>query len=94
MAKMLRKLDNYEKMYGVTQGKLQMSQERFSEMQKRYFAVCRELALAVGSDEKTDDVEARNIAENIIITSDEALKKNRIQNDILPTSSADNGAAN
>lgn len=94
MAKMLRKLDNYEKMYGVSQGKLQMSQERFAEMQKRYFAVCRELALAVGSDESADDMAVRNVAENIIIASEQTLKNNRSHAETLSLNNADSKVAN
>ncbi len=70
IARLLRKSENYEKMHAASQGKLQMSIERFTEMQKRYFAVCRELALAVGGEPNANDEQTRNIAEDIVAASD------------------------
>ena len=65
VARLLRKAEQLEKMNGVTHGKLQMAQERFSELQRRYFAVCRELALAAGKGPEVSDQQARDVAEAI-----------------------------
>lgn len=70
IARLLRKSENYEKMHAASQGKLQLSIERFTEMQKRYFAVCRELALAVGGEANASEERARIIAEDIVAASD------------------------
>lgn len=65
VARLLRKAEQLEKMNGVTHGKLQMAQERFSELQRRYFAVCRELAIAAGKEPEVSDQQARDVAEAI-----------------------------
>jgi DNA repair exonuclease SbcCD ATPase subunit len=70
IVRLLRKSENYEKMYAASQGKLQLSIERFTEIQKRYFAVCRELALAVGGEPNANEEQSRNIAEDIVAASD------------------------
>ncbi|MBH1988955.1 MAG: hypothetical protein I8H75_05160 [Myxococcaceae bacterium] len=66
MGRMQRKAEHAEKLLAATRGKLQMSQERFSEMQKRYFGVCRELALASGQALGTSDEEVRVQAEDLV----------------------------
>jgi uncharacterized membrane-anchored protein YjiN (DUF445 family) len=66
MGRLLKKSEHAEKLLGATRGKLQMSQERFAEMQKRYFGVCRELALASGQALAMTDEEIRNQAEDLV----------------------------
>lgn len=72
VGRLLRKAEHAEKLLGATRGKLQMSQERFSEMQKRYFGVCRELALASGqvlTSHVTDEA-IRNQAEDLLVVTE------------------------
>ena len=45
IARFYRKANQYEKLYSVLSGKLNLSQEKYNELQKKYFEVCRELAL-------------------------------------------------
>lgn len=59
MIKFYKRAKQYERLYGLTRGKVQLAQERYFDLQRRYFAVCRELALMAGkkidfSKEKTD----------------------------------------
>lgn len=63
LARYYRKAEHFEKLHSVAQGQLQLAQDRFNEQQKRYFAVCRELAVVAGKS-PSSDVEARNIAES------------------------------
>ncbi|MEI6806750.1 MAG: hypothetical protein WCK49_09645 [Myxococcaceae bacterium] len=73
MGRLLRKAEHAEKLLGATRGKLQMSQERFSEMQKRYFGVCRELALASGQALAISDEEIRNQAEDLVAVTEQGV---------------------
>ena len=64
MARHYRKGEEYEKLYNVAQGQLNASKERNSEMQKRYYAVCRELAvLATGNDAISEEDAASAVSE-------------------------------
>jgi hypothetical protein len=74
MGKLIKKADHAEKLFAATRGKLQMSQERFAEMQKRYFGVCRELALATGQNLTLGDEEARDKAEDLLDVSDKGVQ--------------------
>lgn len=69
-----RKAEHAEKLLAATRGKLQMSQERFSEMQKRYFGVCRELALASGQALGASDEEIRNQAEDLVAVTEKGIE--------------------
>ncbi len=73
LARLLRKSEQHERLHAVAQGKFQLAQERFGELQKRYFAVCRELALAVGQDPTVSNGEARHTAEALIKASEESV---------------------
>lgn len=75
LARYYRKGEEFERLYGVSQGKLLLSQERQQELQRRYYAVCRELALLAGqpADESSTDEEARQIAETVVNRSDAAM---------------------
>lgn len=86
LARVLKKSEHYEKMHGIAQGKFQMAQERYTEMQKRYFAVCRELALAAGQEPSISDEEARNAAEDIIARAE--VPAAAIQSESTPSSEA------
>lgn len=72
MGRLLRKAEHAEKLLGATRGKLQMSGERFAEMQKRYFGVCRELALASGQALALTDEDIRNQAEDLVAVTEQA----------------------
>lgn len=65
-ARVYRKAEHHERLHGIARAKLQLAQEKFTELQKRYFSVCRELALAVGKEENIAPAEARNFAEEIV----------------------------
>lgn len=65
-SRVYRKAENHEKLHGIARAKLHLAQEKFATLQKRYFAVCRELALAVGQDKEIEPIKAREIAEEII----------------------------
>jgi len=65
-ARLYRKAKHYQQLQGIAQAKLHLAQEKFADLQKRYFSVCRELAVAVGKDENIAPVEARNVAEEIV----------------------------
>lgn len=74
LARYYRKGEEFERLYGVSQGKLLLSQERQQELQRRYYAVCRELALLAGHVEDAgSDEEARQIAETVVNRSDAAM---------------------
>lgn len=89
LARYYRKGEEFERLYGVSQGKLLLSQERQQELQRRYYAVCRELALLAGqpADANSSDEEARHIAETVVNRSDAAMANQ--QNAAAPT----NGSA-
>lgn len=70
LARLLRKAEQHERMHAVAIGKFQLAQERYAELQKRYFAVCRELALAVGQDTNALPEQAQHMAEAIIAASE------------------------
>lgn len=72
LARYFRKGEEFERLYGVAQGRLQLAQERTQELQKRYYAVCRELALLTGNVDGKSDEEVRKIAEGAVNRSDEA----------------------
>jgi len=65
-ARVYRKAEHHERLHGIARAKLQLAQEKFADLQKRYFSVCRELAVAVGKDENIAPVQAREIAEEIV----------------------------
>ena len=50
LARLHRKAQQNERLHAMVQGKLQMSGEKFQELQRKYFSVCRELALTTGSN--------------------------------------------
>lgn len=70
LARYFRKAEEFERLYGVAQGRLQLAQERAQELQKRYYAVCRELALMSGGSHVGSDEEARQAAESVVDKSD------------------------
>ncbi|HEY4220240.1 MAG TPA: hypothetical protein VGO62_02840, partial [Myxococcota bacterium] len=73
LARYFRKGEEFERMYAVAQGQLQLAQDRFMELQRRYFAVCRELALAAGVTAGSDD-EAKKTAEGVVAGTDQVAR--------------------
>jgi hypothetical protein len=65
-ARVYRKAEHHERLHGIARAKLQLAQEKFADLQKRYFSVCRELAVAVGKDEDIAPAQARDLAEEIV----------------------------
>ena len=65
-ARLFRKAQQHERLHGVARAKLHLAQEKFTTLQKRYFEVCRELALAMGKNEASDPVKARDLAEEVM----------------------------
>src|SRR5690606_3533875 len=68
LARYFRKAEEFERLYGVAQGRLQLAQERAQDLQRRYYAVCRELALLTGSSEPASDEDARTAAAAVVDT--------------------------
>lgn len=65
-ARVYRKAEQHERLHGIARAKLQRAQEKFTDLQKRYFSVCRELAVAVGKKEDISPTEAREVAESLV----------------------------
>lgn len=65
-ARVYRKAEQHERLHGIARAKLHMAQEKFTELQKRYFSVCRELAVSVGNQENIDPKAARDVAEKLV----------------------------
>ena len=70
MARHYRKGAEYEKLYGVAQGQLNASKERNSELQKRYYAVCRELAVLATGNDAISEEDAANAVSEIVQKAD------------------------
>ncbi|MCA9506909.1 MAG: hypothetical protein KC505_00630 [Myxococcales bacterium] len=66
-ARLYRKTEQLERLHGAARAKLLLAQEKFTDLQKRYFSVCRELAVSAGNDENIDLKEARDVAEKIVV---------------------------
>lgn len=49
LARFFRKGEEYERLHTVAQSQLQLEKDRTLEIQRRYFAVCRELAVHAGA---------------------------------------------
>lgn len=73
-ARLYRKAEQHERLHGITNAKLHLAQEKFAELQKRYFSVCRELALLSGQKEDIDQAKARQVAEEMIKEQPMALE--------------------
>lgn len=70
LSRLFRKNEQHEKMHGILQGKYQLAQERYQELQRRYFAVCRELALVAAPQSEVSDEDAKRLAESVVEASD------------------------
>jgi chromosome segregation ATPase len=65
-SRVFRKAEHHERLHGIARAKLHLAQEKFTTLQKRYFAVCRELAVAVGQNAEIEPTKARDVAEEIV----------------------------
>jgi chromosome segregation ATPase len=72
MARLYRKAEQFEALNGMARGKLQLAQERYADLQKRYFAVCRELALGATNASVTDAA-AASVSDDVIAEQAEAM---------------------
>ena len=71
LARLYRKSEQNELMNTLARNKLQLAQERFNEIQRRYFALARELAIAAGKgSEDLNDDSAVHLAERILDASE------------------------
>lgn len=77
-SRIYRKAEQHERLHGIARAKLHLAQEKFTELQKRYFNICRELALLSGHKEELDATKARDIAEDLV--SDHQVKEEKEQN--------------
>lgn len=73
LARYFRKGEEFERLYSVAQGQMQLQQDRYLELQKRYLAVCRELAIVAGA-KPASDAEARKVAEGVVVGTDQAAR--------------------
>ncbi|GEM_PF-879388 len=72
---------NSEKLLAAADSKLELVVDKLEETQKRYFAVCRELALvAVNKDKPQDvsDAEAARLAQEMVVASEEAGRRRSV----------------
>ncbi len=66
LARYFRKGEEFERLHTVAQGQLQLEKDRTLEIQRRYFAVCRELAVHAGAAASAPKAEAVATAEAVI----------------------------
>jgi chromosome segregation ATPase len=72
LARYYRKGEDYEKLYRLSQNQIQLAQEKSLELQRRYFAVCRELAVAAGRPTSATDQDVHQFAQSVLAASDKA----------------------
>jgi hypothetical protein len=66
LSRYFRKGEEFERLYTVAQSQLQLEKDRYLELQRRYFAVCRELAVQTGAPANASDGEMQQKAEGVI----------------------------
>lgn len=76
LAKYYRASEEYRKLYAVAGGQLQLERDKVADAQRRYLAVCRELAVAASTD-GVDDARAKELAEAVVAQSDAAQARPR-----------------
>jgi hypothetical protein len=79
-ARVYRKAEQHERLHGIARAKLHLAQEKFTELQKRYFSVCRELAVLAGNKSDLEPKEARDIAEKLVANHVTELKTENHEN--------------
>ena len=63
LSRYFRKGEEFERLHTVAQSQLQLEKDRFLELQRRYFAVCRELAVRAGLPANASEGELTRQAE-------------------------------
>ncbi len=66
LARFFRKGEEFERLYTVAQSQLQLEKDRTLEIQRRYFAVCRELAVVAGMSKTASETDAVARAEAVM----------------------------
>jgi hypothetical protein len=66
LSRFFRKGEEFERLYTVAQSQLQLEKDRYLELQRRYFAVCRELAVQAGLPANTPEAELQKKAESVV----------------------------
>jgi hypothetical protein len=75
LRRFFKRAQNAEKLQLVTDGQLEVARDKSEELQRRYFAVCRELALVAVNQGKPQDIadaEAARLAMDIVKASEDA----------------------
>ena len=62
LSRFFRKGEEFERLYTVSQSQLQLEKDRYLELQRRYFAVCREMAVKTGAPVNASDAEIAKAA--------------------------------
>jgi hypothetical protein len=78
LARFMRRAHNAEKLTLVADGQREVLTDKMEELQRRYFAVCRELALAAVNKDKPRDIsddEAAKLANDMVAASEEAGRR-------------------
>jgi hypothetical protein len=73
LSRFFRKGEEFERLYTVAQSQLQLEKDRYLELQRRYFAVCRELAVQAGLPANTPEAELQKKAEAVVDGAAEKL---------------------
>ena len=66
LARFFRKGEEFERLYTVAQSQLQLEKDRTLEIQRRYFAVCRELAVVAGISKTASETDVVARAEAVM----------------------------
>jgi hypothetical protein len=85
LARFFRKGEEFERLYTVAQSQLQLEKDRTLEIQRRYFAVCRELAVVAGAP--------ANVAESVAVQAAEAVVDGELKISAKPADAAVEGDA-
>jgi myosin heavy subunit len=85
LARFFRKGEEFERLYTVAQSQLQLEKDRTLEIQRRYFAVCRELAVVAGAP--------ANVAASVAVQAAEAVVDGEVKLTAKPAEGAAEGEA-
>ncbi|MBM4282831.1 MAG: hypothetical protein FJ137_19460 [Deltaproteobacteria bacterium] len=66
LSRYFRKGEEFERLYTVAQSQLQLEKDRYLEIQRRYFAVCRELAVQAGLPANASEADLQRQAEAVV----------------------------
>lgn len=66
LARFFRKGEEFERLHTVAQSQLQLEKDRTLEIQRRYFAVCRELAVHAGTPSTAKQADVVTTAEAVV----------------------------